>query len=393
MRRRSGAAHDGFSVIELLVAMAVTMLVTSAVFAMLDPATGAFEVQPESADVRQRLRAASDVLLRELMSAGAGPSTVLPAQFPPVAVPAVFPMRVGRRSPDGPGTFDSTRVSFWSVSPAAPQAKLAAPLASASGTATIASGPGCPEGDSSCGFQVGMLVAVFGSAGAWDLFSITGVQGSTLAVQHNFRDAANAFAAGDVIAEATVRTYLFKDAPAGGVPQIVRYDAAGGADVPVVDHVASVQFEYMGDPDPPRAVQTPPGEPLRVTYGPTPPAPAFSVSGFRTGENCVFVRSESGVVLPGLPVLAPGSALVALPPSMLTDGPWCPDATNPNRYDADLLRVRQVVISIRIESAVASLRGPAGPLFTRGGTARGGRFVPDRFSRMVVTPRALNVGQ
>ena len=393
MMRRNGVEHQGFSVIELVVAMAVTMLITSAVFAMLDPATGAFEVQPESADVSQRLRAATDVLWRELMSAGGGPSTVLSAQYSPVAIPAVFPMRVGRRSPDLPGTFDSTRMSFWSVSPAAPQARLAAPLASASGTATIVSGPGCPEGDSSCGFREGMLVVVLGSAGAWDLFSITGVQGSTLAVQHNFRDGGRAFAAGDVIAEATVRTYLFKDAPAGGVPQIMRYDAAGGADVPVVDHVASVEFEYVGEPDPPRAVQTPPGEPMRVTYGPTPPASTVALPGFPAGENCVFVRSDSGVVLPGLPTLAAGAALVALPPSMLTDGPWCPDAANPNRYDADLLRVRQVVISIRVESAVASLRGPAGPLFTRAGTARGGRFVPDRFSRMVVTPRALNVGQ
>src|SRR6476619_5797726 len=109
MMGRNVVEPQGFSVIELVVAMAVTMLITSAVFAMLDPATGAFEVQPESADVSQRLRAASDVLWRELMSAGGGPSTVLSAQHSPVAIPAVFPTRVGRRSPDLPGTFDSTR--------------------------------------------------------------------------------------------------------------------------------------------------------------------------------------------------------------------------------------------------------------------------------------------
>jgi hypothetical protein len=173
----------------------------------------------------------------------------------------------------------------------------------------------------------------------------------------------------------------------------MRYDAAGGADVPVVDHIASVQFEYVGDPDPPRTVQTPRGEPVRVTYGPMPPAPAVAVGGFPPGENCAFVRSKTGVVLPRLPVLAAQTALVGLPSPMFTDGPWCPDEANPNRYDADLLRVRQVVISIRTEAAVASLRGPAGTLFVRAGTARGNRFVPDRFSRTAVVPRALNVGQ
>jgi len=75
---------------------------------------------------------------------------------------------------------------------------------------------------------------------------------------------------------------------------------------------------------------------------------------------------------------------------MLTDGPWCPDAENPNRYDADLLRVREVVVTFRSEAAISALRGPAGPLFTRSGTARGSRFVPDRLSRIVIAPRALN---
>ena len=29
----------------------------------------------------------------------------------------------------------------------------------------------------------------------------------------------------------------------------------------------------------------------------------------------------------------------------LTDGPWCPNATSTNRFDADLLRIRKVRVN------------------------------------------------
>ena len=59
---------------------------------------------------------------------------------------------------------------------------------------------------------------------------------------------------------------------------------------------------------------------------------------------------------------------------MLTDGPWCPSETNtdgddmPNKFDADLLRVRQVRVTLRVQVANEVLRGPAGVLFRHGGT-------------------------
>jgi hypothetical protein len=78
----------------------------------------------------------------------------------------------------------------------------------------------------------------------------------------------------------------------------------------------------------------------------------------------------------------------------LSDGPWCPDATNANRWDADLLRIRRVAVTLRVEAAAAMLRGPAGPLFVNGGTARGGlAWVPDQEVRFEVAPRNLNLGR
>jgi hypothetical protein len=54
---------------------------------------------------------------------------------------------------------------------------------------------------------------------------------------------------------------------------------------------------------------------------------------------------------------------------------------------------RRVHVTLRVEAAPASLRGPAGPLFTRAGTSTSPeRFVPDREIRFDVTPRNLEAG-
>jgi hypothetical protein len=79
---------------------------------------------------------------------------------------------------------------------------------------------------------------------------------------------------------------------------------------------------------------------------------------------------------------------------MLTDGPWCPDATAPGRFDADLLRIRRVGVTLRVEAAPASLRGPVGALFARGGSSTSALMrVPDQELRFDVTPRNMNGGQ
>ena len=74
------------------------------------------------------------------------------------------------------------------------------------------------------------------------------------------------------------------------------------------------------------------------------------------------------------------------------DGPWCPDALAPDRWDADLLRIRMIGVTLRVEAAIAALRGPAGVLFTRSGTSvDGNRWAPDQEIRFHVTPRNLNL--
>jgi hypothetical protein len=380
--------------IELLVALVIALLLTSALFAMLDPASGAFQMQPEAADVQQRMRVAADLLTSDVMGSGSGPSIVLGGDAAGQLAPPAFPLRIGRRNPDPAGTFDARRLAVWHVSAAAPQAVLAAPLLSASGSATIVVGPGCAAGDPSCGFRAGMLAAVFGPSGAWDLFSITAVQGPLLTLQHNLRDTPTIFPAGEsVMAETIVRTYFFRDDRVTGLPQLMRYDAAAGGDIPVVDHVAAFSVEYYGEAEPPRLIPGTADEPDRLSYAPPPPPPGVQRSAYPPGENCAFMRTETGTVTSRLATLGAEPTVVPLDGALLTDGPWCPDADSANRYDADLLRVRSVVMTLAIEAAVAALRGPAGLLFTRGGTARGTRLVPDRRIRLAIAVRAPNANR
>jgi hypothetical protein len=86
--------------------------------------------------------------------------------------------------------------------------------------------------------------------------------------------------------------------------------------------------------------------------------------------------------------------LVKLTQAMLTDGPWCPDSAAGNRFDADLLRVRKIRVTLRVQVGPKAFRGPIGPLFLRGGTSIGGeRYIPDQAIVFEVTPRNLSFGR
>jgi hypothetical protein len=132
---------------------------------------------------------------------------------------------------------------------------------------------------------------------------------------------------------ASTTTYWLRSDDVAAAYQLMSYAGGSAADVPVVDHVVALTFEYFA------------------------------------------------------------SGLVPLSASELTDGPWSPDASAPTRWDADLERVRAVAIVLRVQSAVAALRGPAGTLFMHGGTAHDrSRWAPDVTLHFRVAPRNLNLG-
>src|SRR5262245_39704884 len=85
----------GLALSEILLAIALLLLVTAAVFALLAPTEGGFAAQLESADMEQRLRVAADTLSQDLDMAGAGADAGR-WQGPLSAwLPAVLPFRRG----------------------------------------------------------------------------------------------------------------------------------------------------------------------------------------------------------------------------------------------------------------------------------------------------------
>jgi len=163
-------------------------------------------------------------------------------------------------------------------------------------------------------------------------------------------------------AQPIATTYWLKTDATSATYQLMSVDGASGVDVPVVDHVVALAFEYFGDPQPP-LMRKPLADATGpwTTYGPKPATAA--VAPFAPGENCIFANDGSGTPQPRLTTLNGGASLVALTAPLLTDGPWCPSDTAPDRWDADLLRVRSIAVRLRVQAALTALRGPASALF------------------------------
>jgi type II secretory pathway pseudopilin PulG len=302
----------GFSLVEALVAMTISLAVMGSAFRLMLPTQNLAASRSETADMQQRLRVAADTLYQRIAAAGAGSYVGVDPGPLTDSVASILPYRSGTAPTDPPGSFRSDAITVLTVP------RSGAP----------------PSGT----------------------------------------------------------TYWLKADAASASYQLMAVESSNGVDVPVVDNVVALAFEYFGDPQPP-AMRKPLSDPIGpwTTYGPKPSAAAAAL--FAAGENCVFVSDVSSPPQPRLAILdASGGPLAALTPSQLTDGPWCPDEGAPDRWDADLLRVRSIGIRIRVQAAMPELRGPAGPWFVHGGTSRGGhQWVPDMEIRLRVSPRNLNL--
>lgn len=91
---------DPVTITETLMASAITITITGAVFALIIPAEGTFQAQPEVADMEQRLRVAVDTLTRDLITGS-----------------AVLPYRAGPVNPDPPGSFFDDRITVVLTTP------------------------------------------------------------------------------------------------------------------------------------------------------------------------------------------------------------------------------------------------------------------------------------
>ena len=114
-------------------------------------------------------------------------------------------------------------------------------------------------------------------------------------------------------AGATSHTYYVKHDRVTGLTQLMRYDG-NESDLPLADQVTRLEFAYF---------------------------------------------TEDAVVMA---------------PEQFADGPWFPDDEDRNRFDLDVLRIRRVRVTLRVQAAPQALR----------------RLLPDREITFDVSPRNLN---
>jgi hypothetical protein len=398
----SGRQHvkgqAGFTVAELLIACAIMVTVTGAVFSLLNPSQGFYKTQPEVSDMQQRMRVGVDTLSKDLLMAGAGTYVGASAGALFNYFAPIMPYRIGDVNTDvASGVFyRSDAISLLYVPPTPSQTTVSDEMPESSQELKVNAQANCPPSkqEQLCGFKKGMRVMIFDPSGAWDSMTITQVQDPALHLQHAGK-LSQAYAAGSWITQLAMHTYYLKTDTSTNTYQLMHYDAYQ-SDTPVLDNVVKLEFQYFGEPQPPTIL---PGKSLSdaigpyTTYGPKPPVIGVNNANdsWPAGENCAFMV-QNGQQVPRMAVLAVGNGQVELPSSILTDGPWCPDDQYSNRYDADLLRIRRVRVKLRVQVAPISMRGPAGVLFTRGGTASE-RYVPDQEVSFDVTPRNLNLGR
>jgi type II secretory pathway pseudopilin PulG len=395
-----GRSVRGFTVVELLIAMAIMIGVTAAIFSLSDPSHGTYRTQPEVSDMQQRLRVGTSFITNALLVAGAGsPAGGRLTGSLMNFFAAIQPYRTGMIAPDpAAGIFyRDDAITIFYVPVGSPQTTISDPMPQPSSEVKVEPEPSCAGTSQplSCKFKDGMRAIIFDDTGAWDDFTITQVQDSAGHMQHNKSIVGNTFSkaynTGAQLAQILQRTFYWNEP----MLQLMNYDGDQRDEV-VADNVVALRFEYFGEPRPPVYITDPDGT-RWTTYGPLPPMLGSSNgTTWPQSENCVFLLDgASGRQVSRLPDLAPGSSgLVPLTEAMLTDGPWCPDANFPTRFDADLLRIRKVGVRLRVQVASSQLRGPAGALFLRGGQASMGRnLVPDQDIRFEVTPRNFNLGR
>jgi hypothetical protein len=300
------------SLVESLVALALTMALVGAVMPLASMSTATSAVVPELLDEQQRARLGADAIARHLMAAGTGPSVGPHAGPLVISIAPVLPRRLGLIGADAFNVARTDAITIFAASSSAAQSIVMNPINSTADLLTVDPAIGCPAGTQVCGLQQGSTALLFDGAGAFDVIGILGLQPGAATFEQYRTSGSLVYAAGAAVIEAEQHTYYFD-----AVSRQLRHSDGARSDVPVVDNVSAVAFEYFAE------------------------------------------------------------GAVTLPLATLNDGPWI--GTGSNQFDADLLRVRLVRVTLRVHAGNQGLRNS-------------GR-VPDYAIALEVAPRNLNPGK
>jgi hypothetical protein len=313
-------------------------------------------MQPDAADMAERARIASQTMFRDLSSAGAGVD-LGPATGPLVGYfPPIVPRRLGLQSPDAPFTARADVDTIISAPRSGAQSTLTQVFSSPTSDFKVAGLPSCPRGQPLCGFVEGSGVAMFDNLGHVDFFVVTQLLADAARLRLRGLTMSGPFGVGSIATLVELHTYYFD-----AVNHQLRHYDGYLTDTPVVDNVVGLSFEYFGDPAPPAR-----------------PKPPLGV------ENCLY--DATGAPKP-METMGPEQALASLPLAKLRDGPWCGSGTNV--FDADLLRVRLIRVTLRVQATPASLRGSGASFASPGSSHSALREVPDMVVVFDVAPPNL----
>ncbi|MDO8680615.1 MAG: prepilin-type N-terminal cleavage/methylation domain-containing protein [Acidobacteriota bacterium] len=272
----------GFSLVELLVALAVCAVLSATVAGVVPPARAAFAAAPAALDLQQRGRTGVDVLATAIRSAAAG------------LLPAVIPL-----SPFSDA--NETEFDAWYVvAPVsnASQGVLARDQVGPHGAIELAAGAGCPAVPDVCGFTPGAFAAIADGSGRFDIFTVatTNAAGGEITATQAFP---SAYPAGSLVVEVDAHQFRLAD-QSDGSHALVR-ETVGGATQPIVDNVAAMGIELW------RGVA-----PIRLSAGDLEDGPFFAggPEGSYDADLLAVRRVDVWIAVEVPPVMlrAPGAA-------------------------------------------------------------------------------------
>jgi prepilin-type N-terminal cleavage/methylation domain-containing protein len=209
----------GFTLVELLVAMAVTLLLAGALIGAVGPAREAFARVPAELDLQQSARTALDQIAQAIRSAGG---------------------RVAVSEPDESGT----SLELTAIVPVAggAQGVLEVDQGAPDGAITLAASP-CPTVREVCGFRAGSIAMAADDDGGTDVFAISSINRGARRL-HPAAPLSRSYAAGAVVREVDRFTFRLDEQDDESY-SLVRVTAAGAVQ-PIVDRVEDIAFRMDG---------------------------------------------------------------------------------------------------------------------------------------------------
>jgi hypothetical protein len=355
----SDARDDsGFSYVEVLIALTILLAAMGPMLQIAASGQRLARSHGEATDLHQRVRVAAEKLRQDVARAGAGAIRGPVADSLSRHLAPLVPARTGARAPDPPLSAFVDRLSILYAANGAWPAPLTVDMANVSDAVPIGAAPGCPAAGL-CGFAEGTRALIMDTrdvGAGHDLFTVTGVAGELAHDPPNPPLHRPYLAGSSVVVPVVQRVYYLDRAGR----RLMLYDGYQ-SDMPLIDHVVDLRFAYFADASA-SSVSRPPDLAGSCVYDAgSPPQPRLTDLG--------------------------GPGLHELTRSELIDGPIC--GAGPNAFDGDLLRVRLVRVTLRLEAAADDVRG-VGAWFSRPGRSTSGySFVPDYEVTFDVAPRNM----